>query len=458
MRQTASQALVWYLRRLRQGGLLLLALLAASCPAAAVETFEVADGDGNTASVEVLGSGGDLLVLWPNALSGGPPGVERTRRRLVQAGLELWLMDPLEARFLPRSNEQIRTLPGTLVEALIAAAADRAGQRPVLLLGHGRMALPVLRGLRRWEQARGPAAAAPPAGAVLLYPNLFGQTPAAGDEPALDPIVGVTETPLLIVQPELGALRWALRPVLATLWANGAAAHALLAPGVRDWFLFHEPGADPAEEAAVARLPVQLRMAARLLAAAPRPDGPEPTPAGAAPMIPAPPPRTDVSGLRERPGRPAAPDFALTDARGRRHALTDSAGAVTLVNFWASWCPPCVEEIPSMNRLAAHYDPSNFGIVSVNFREPPATILDFMERVDVDFPVLIDADGAVARDWRVLAFPSSFLVDRRGRVRWSVNSAIPWDEPAVLALIDQLVAEPAPGTAPIAAGDATRHR
>jgi thiol-disulfide isomerase/thioredoxin len=131
---------------------------------------------------------------------------------------------------------------------------------------------------------------------------------------------------------------------------------------------------------------------------------------------------------------------------------------VTLVNFWVSWCPPCVEEIPSMNRLAAHYDPSNFGIVSVNFREPPATILDFMERVDVDFPVLIDADGAVARDWRVLAFPSSFLVDRRGRVRWSVNSAIPWDEPAVLALIDQLVAEPAPGTAPIAAGDATRHR
>lgn len=94
-----------------------------------------------------------------------------------------------------------------------------------------------------------------------------------------------------------------------------------------------------------------------------------------------------------------------------------------------------------MNRLAAGYDASDFRIVSVNFQESPETVRSFMQQVDVDFPVLLDADGAVSRDWRVFAFPSSFLVDRTGRMRYSVNSAIAWDELAVVETIDALVAE-----------------
>lgn len=94
-----------------------------------------------------------------------------------------------------------------------------------------------------------------------------------------------------------------------------------------------------------------------------------------------------------------------------------------------------------MNRLAAGYDAADFRIVSVNFQESQDTIRNFMQQVHVEFPVLLDVDGAVSRDWRVFAFPSSFLVDRGGRVRYSVNSAIPWDEPAVIETIDALVAE-----------------
>lgn len=89
----------------------------------------------------------------------------------------------------------------------------------------------------------------------------------------------------------------------------------------------------------------------------------------------------------------------LIDALGARHQLGESLGRVTLVNFWATWCPPCVHEIPSMNRLAARYDVDVFAIVSINFREAPEHILQFMSKVDVDFPVLMDEDGAVSRDW-----------------------------------------------------------
>ncbi|MGB5736705.1 MAG: TlpA disulfide reductase family protein [Thiohalocapsa sp.] len=403
----------------------------ASAEAIPDQTLEVQDAEGNTLLVKILGAGGSPRLLWPNTLDDGPPGVARTKARLLAAGFELWLADPLEARFLPHSNEQIRTLPGTTITALIRAAGNHAST-PTLLLAHGRMALPVLRGIHHWQREGTRGARLD--GVVLLYPNLFGPTPAAGDEPTLDPIVAASNWPLLIVQPERGALRWSLAPVLSRLWDNDASAFALLVPEVRDWYLFHEPGKDPLEDAATARLPAQLRNAARLFAQLPLPSAPPQ-------LVASTHAEARVTGMRQRPGTTLAPEFALRDADGLAHAMADYRGSVTLVNFWASWCPPCVEEIPSMNRLAAGYDAADFRIVSVNFQESPETIRGFMQQVDVDFPVLLDLNGAVSRDWSVFAFPSSFLVDRSGRVRYSVNSAIAWDEPAVIETIDALVAE-----------------
>ncbi|OOC09482.1 TlpA disulfide reductase family protein [Thioalkalivibrio halophilus] len=139
---------------------------------------------------------------------------------------------------------------------------------------------------------------------------------------------------------------------------------------------------------------------------------------------------------------------ASSTVRGETHRLEDRAGQVTLVNFWASWCPPCVHEIPSMNRLEGSYDEDEFAIVSINFRESPEHILEFMEEVEVDFPVLMDEDGAVSQEWGVFAFPSSFLLDREGRVRYSVNEAIEWDTDEVREVIDELRDEPTPDATP----------
>lgn len=91
-----------------------------------------------------------------------------------------------------------------------------------------------------------------------------------------------------------------------------------------------------------------------------------------------------------------------------------------------------------MNRLAGAYSEDEFAIVSINFREDPQHIRDFMKRVEVDFPVLMDHDGRVSRDWGVFAFPSSFIVDRNGAVRYSVNAAIEWDTDAVREVIERL--------------------
>ncbi|WP_316367208.1 TlpA family protein disulfide reductase [Candidatus Thiodiazotropha sp. CDECU1] len=115
---------------------------------------------------------------------------------------------------------------------------------------------------------------------------------------------------------------------------------------------------------------------------------------------------------------------------------------VVLVNFWATWCPPCVEEIPSLNRLQENYPNQQVRIVSVDYRESPKEIEAFLEQIPVDFPVLMDRDGLTSLAWRVFSFPSSFIVDRQGRIRYSANRALNWDSKEVIEVIDRLLAEP----------------
>lgn len=94
-----------------------------------------------------------------------------------------------------------------------------------------------------------------------------------------------------------------------------------------------------------------------------------------------------------------------------------------------------------MNRLATSYDPDKFEIVSVNFKERPETIAEFLKKVKVDFPVLIDRDGKVSSKYEIFAFPSSFLIDTSGNLRYSVNAAIEWDDAQVKTVINELLDE-----------------
>jgi peroxiredoxin len=398
--------------------------------------------------VDEFGAEGDgPLFLWlvnqyaeletPNAII----------RTLAERGATVWRTDLLDSLLLQRSSDAIRSMDGAPVAALLDAAV-RSGRGPIVVVTCDRMAVPLLRGLRAWQESAADTTAV--AGGILLFPNLYRGTPVAGEEPELLGIVAATNMPVAVFQPALGTNRDRVGPLLETLYAAGSSAYAWMIEGVRDYYLLHseEPenkaletmaGIMPEEvRRAVANTPQQLLEAARLLAVTLRPAHVAALDERAEmPIAPA-------YGLIEREPR-AAPDFALVDARGSGHELAESLGRVTLVNFWATWCPPCVHEIPSMNRLAAAYDEREFAIVSINFREEPEHILQFMREVEVDFPVLMDEDGQVSRDWGVFAFPSSFILDREGRIRYTVNTAIEWDTDAVRQVIDRLRAESPPG-------------
>jgi thiol-disulfide isomerase/thioredoxin len=421
--------------------LLAVLLLLATLPARADFTLDA--GAGQRLEVKTWGRYADgPLFIWLLNQYGERQRADQMATQLARRGAAVWRVDLLDSLLLERTGEAIRNIDGEPVAALLREAV-RGGKRPIVLVACDRMAAPLLRGLRAWQEGGGDNAAV--AGAVLFFPNLYRGTPVAGEAPELLGIVGATNLPVMVMQPELGAHRGRLDGLLRTLRGGGSPAYAWFVPGVRDYYLMHveKPksesldamGPVPAEvERALRATPERLMRAAGLLAATPRASGPAGV-ALAQDRASAP-----AYGLIERPRRPA-PELALLDARGKRFAAGDLRGRVTLVNFWATWCPPCVHEIPSMNRLAAAYDPREFALVSVNFRESPAHVRDFMRRVAVDFPVLLDEDGAASTRWGVVAFPSSFLLDREGHIRYSVNTAIEWDSAEVKAVIDRLRAE-----------------
>jgi peroxiredoxin len=114
----------------------------------------------------------------------------------------------------------------------------------------------------------------------------------------------------------------------------------------------------------------------------------------------------------------AAPDFTLRSADGRNLRLAEQRGQVVMINFWASWCGPCRQEMPHLNRLHDKYGKAGFVLLGVNVDDDPRAAAAAAARWGIAFPVLLDADKAVSRVWGLASMPASVLIDRDGRVRY----------------------------------------
>jgi peroxiredoxin len=147
-----------------------------------------------------------------------------------------------------------------------------------------------------------------------------------------------------------------------------------------------------------------------------------------------------LAGAQElRPWSGATPALALRDLDGGQQRLQDYRGKVVLINFWATWCEPCREEMPSMNRLRAALAGQPFAVLAVNLAEPESRVRRFMELVPLEFTVLLDRDTSVAKAWKARILPASYLVGPDGRIRYSVLGAIDWTAERVRAAIQEML-------------------
>ena len=129
----------------------------------------------------------------------------------------------------------------------------------------------------------------------------------------------------------------------------------------------------------------------------------------------------------------------LEDLKGGQHSLADYRGKVVLVNFWASWCGPCVKEIPSLRDLYAKMAGEDFEILAVNVKEGPFKVHKFSQMVTVPFPILLDPNGEAFDSWGAYVLPTSFLIDSERNIQRKVVGPLDWASDEVVMEIRALL-------------------
>ncbi|OOG27115.1 alkyl hydroperoxide reductase [Thioalkalivibrio denitrificans] len=395
--------------------------------------FTLTLDDGTDLPVSRYQGDGQRLLVWLPSNHGVLPGHHQQAEYLQAQGVEVWLPDPYAAYFLPNTPSSLDRIPEDLVGRLIDHAREETGKQ-VYVFGNDRAAPWVLTSLRAWqmEEPRREGLG----GVILMSPYLHTGIPEDDRPPEFQPVTRATNLPVYLIQPVLSPQYPLLMPVVDQLGEGGSHVYVRTLPRLRDRFFFR-PNTLDAEEAFKPELATELVTAMRML------DGLESRRVavdieGAART--ATPTRQDRR-LEPWRGNPEAPPLELPDLAGTLHDLAGYRGDVVLINFWASWCPPCVHEMPSMQRLEDALGDGPFRILAVNLGEDEDTVVEFLERIQVDFTILMDPDNSALRHWNVLAYPTSFVIDRAGEIRYALFGAIEWMEPEVIKVFEDLMAE-----------------
>jgi len=145
-----------------------------------------------------------------------------------------------------------------------------------------------------------------------------------------------------------------------------------------------------------------------------------------------------AADLKPWPGG-LTPGLELQELDGRGHRLTDYGGKVVLVNFWATWCVPCRDEMPSIQRLKEKLAGMPFEVLAVNLDEPEARVRKFLSQMKVDFTVLLDPEMKVAKAWNARILPASFVIGPDGRIRYSLVGDLDWAHDHVVSRVAELL-------------------
>lgn len=136
-----------------------------------------------------------------------------------------------------------------------------------------------------------------------------------------------------------------------------------------------------------------------------------------------------------------APDFTITTDNGRNLSRSDFGGRLLVLNFWATWCPPCVEELPSLDRFQKELAASGVVVLAVSVDRDAAAYRRFLDRVRVSFLTARDPEARLSSRYGTFKYPETYLIDRRGRVREKIIGPAEWTDPALLSRVKALLEE-----------------
>ena len=391
------------------------------------QTVEILNGEEIT--FDVYGKNSRQRLLWIGPNYGIQERHKQAAEDLAQAGMEIWLVNLAESLFMPSGAETMRSIPNGAVADLIEQLSSK-GKYEVVVMSSGYGGIPVLRGIHAWQDRKSKSGKL--TGVILFSPYFYTHVPTLGMLPTYVNIIKATNVPVYIFQDGNNGNR-AYLPAMLEILQKNAPVYTEIMKGTT--FIFYDE--DKAKEtfAILKELPGKIQRAISYLSKHNIPD--------ITLKIPGEKQTVRNSGLNVEltpyKGKVKPEPLTLSDVTGHNFTLNDYKGNVTLVNFWASWCTPCIEEIPSLNRLKTKMQGKSFQLISINYAETPDRIKDFMKKVKVDFPVLLDSDGNISKKWKVVAFPSTFVIGADGKVHYGVNAAIHWDTDKVIQQLEALM-------------------
>ncbi len=137
-----------------------------------------------------------------------------------------------------------------------------------------------------------------------------------------------------------------------------------------------------------------------------------------------------------------AKNFELSDIDGEKFSLDQTRGQWVFLHFWATWCGPCREEMPTIQKLTEIMSGEKLHFVLVNMAEEEDDVFTFMSGIDVDINSLLDRDGLVTEIWKPRGLPTTFLIDPQGQVRYQAIGGRDWDQPAYTKFLKALLISP----------------
>ncbi|MCW8988417.1 MAG: TlpA family protein disulfide reductase [Gammaproteobacteria bacterium] len=383
---------------------------------------------GDEITIEQYPASGKYLMLWI-APEYGLRGAHRALAKMLsEQNIEVWQADIVQSLFMQQGATSIRKLDGKLVADIIEYAHKLTGKK-VIISGDSYSTISALQGAHQWQQRKQTNSYL--IGAILFSPYTYTTIPPLGQLPEYMPIVSATNIPLMIYQGKNNGNIGQFDSLLEKLQQHGNPVYTRLTP--KEISLFYEE--KPPKEMLQQMKPLSNSIKNMITALEKHNVPAEPIKLAQF--------KENKSGIDTRlkiySGSATPLAIHLENSHGETVSKNNYKGQVTVINFWATWCRPCVEEIPSLNRLKQKMAGLPFELISINYAEDKKTILEFMKMVKVEFPVLLDQEGNFAKQWNVIAYPSTFVIDKNGKIQYGVNAAIEWDDPELIKQLKTLL-------------------